>query len=158
MKPPWWMSGVKFSCQSGCGKCCDQPGGIVYLSIKDAERISKHSGLSVDDWLERDARKTYDGRFVLKSREDDGICIHLNENQQCSIYEVRPQQCKAFPWWGENLASDRSWSQVKELCPGIDAEDALVVEGNIIRLHVFSDRESTKGFREWPPQARERKR
>jgi len=158
MKPPWWMSGVKFSCQSGCGKCCDQPGGIVYLSIKDAERISNHSGLSVDDWLERDARKTYDGRFVLKSREDDGICIHLNENQQCSIYEVRPQQCKAFPWWGENLASDRSWSQVKELCPGIDAEDALVVEGNIIRLHVFSDRESTKGFREWPPQARERKR
>lgn len=114
--------------------------------------------MSVDDWLERDARKTYDGRFVLKSREDDGICIHLNENQQCSIYEVRPQQCKAFPWWGENLASDRSWSQVKELCPGIDAEDALVVEGNIIRLHVFSDRESTKGFREWPPQARERKR
>ena len=158
MKPPWWMSGVKFSCQSGCGKCYDQPGGIVYLSIKDAERISKHSGLSVDDWLERDARKTYDGRFVLKSREEDGICIHLNENQQCSIYEVRPQQCKAFPWWGENLASDRSWSQVKELCPGIDAEDALVVEGNIIRLHVFSDRESTKGFREWPPQARERKR
>ena len=158
MKPPWWTSGVKFSCQSGCGKCCDQPGGIVYLSIKDAERISNHSGLSVDDWLERDARKTYDGRFVLKSREDDGICIHLNENQQCSIYEVRPQQCKAFPWWGENLASDRSWSQVKELCPGIDAEDALVVEGNIIRLHVFSDRESTKGFREWPPQARERKR
>ena len=152
------MSGVKFSCQSGCGKCCDQPGGIVYLSIKDAERISNHSGLSVDDWLERDARKTYDGRFVLKSREEDGICIHLNENQQCSIYEVRPQQCKAFPWWGENLASDRSWSQVKELCPGIDAEDALVVEGNIIRLHVFSDRESTKGFREWPPQARERKR
>ena len=158
MKPPWWMSGVKFSCQSGCGKCCDQPGGIVYLSIKDAERISNHSGLSVDDWLERDARKTYDGRFVLKSREDDGICIHLDENQQCSIYEVRPQQCKAFPWWGENLASDRSWSHVKELCPGIDAEDALVVEGNIIRLHVFSDRESTKGFREWPPQARERKR
>jgi Fe-S-cluster containining protein len=158
MKPPWWMSGVKFSCQSGCGKCCDQPGGIVYLSTKDAERISNHSGLSVDDWLERDARKTYDGRFILKSREDDGICIHLNENQQCSIYEVRPQQCKAFPWWGENLASDRSWSQVKELCPGIDAEDALVVEGNIIRLHVFSDRESTKGFREWPPQARERKR
>ena len=158
MKPPWWMSGVKFSCQSGCGKCCDQPGGSVYLSIKDAERISNHSGLSVDDWLERDARKTYDGRFVLKSREDDGICIHLDENQQCSIYEVRPQQCKAFPWWGENLASDRSWSQVKELCPGIDAEDALVVEGNIIRLHVFSDRESTKGFREWPPQARERKR
>ena len=151
MKPPWWMSGVKFSCQSGCGKCCDQPGGIVYLSIKDAERISNHSGLSVDDWLERDARKTYDGRFVLKSREDDGICIHLDENQQCSIYEVRPQQCKAFPWWGENLATDRAWNEVKETCPGLTADDALVIDGESIRIHVFADRESTKGFRSWPP-------
>ena len=158
MKPPWWMGGVNFSCQRGCGKCCDQPGGIVYLSIADAERISQHSDLSVEDWLERDARKTYDGRFVLKSREEDGICIHLNENHQCSIYKVRPQQCKAFPWWGENLVSDRAWSQVKEQCPGIDAEDALLVEGNTIRLHIFSDRESTKGFREWPPQARRSKR
>lgn len=158
MKPPWWMSGVHFSCQSGCGKCCNQPNGIVYLSIADAERISQHSGLSVEDWLERDARKTYDGRFVLKSREEDGICIHLNENQQCSIYQVRPQQCKAFPWWGENLVSDRAWNEVKQQCPGIDAEDALLVEGTTIRLHIFSDRESTKGFREWPPQARRNKR
>jgi len=158
MRPPWWMSGVNFSCQSGCGKCCDQPGGIVYLSIADAERISQHSGLSVEEWLERDARKTYDGRYVRKSREEDGICIHLNEHQQCSIYQVRPQQCKAFPWWGENLISDRSWNQVKEQCPGIDAEDAVLVEGNTIRLHIFSDRESTKGFREWPPEARRNKR
>jgi len=158
MKPPWWMSGVKFSCQSGCGKCCDQPGGIVYLSITDAERIANHSRLSVEDWLERDARQTYDGRYVLKSRDDDGICIHLNKDQQCSIYNVRPQQCKAFPWWGENLVSDRAWNQVKELCPGIVAEDALLVDGNTIRLHIFSDRESTKGFREWPPKARQKKR
>lgn len=157
MRAPWWMKGVHFSCQSGCGRCCDQPGGIVYLSSDDAKRLAEHAQLSVIDWLERDARQTHDGRYVLKSREEDGICIHLNELKQCGVYQVRPQQCRAFPWWGENLASDRAWKKVKENCPGIDAEDAIIVDGHTIRLHVFADRESSKGFRTWPPEPRRRK-
>jgi Fe-S-cluster containining protein len=148
------MEGVAFRCQPNCGRCCDQPGGIVYLSPDDAERLAEHAGLDVDAWLERDTRKTFDGRYVLKSREEDGVCIHLNEQKQCSIYEVRPQQCKAFPWWGENLATPAAWGTTKTACPGIDAEDAIVVDGQTIRLHVFADRTSTKGFRTWPVEKR----
>ena len=116
------MEGVHFSCQANCGKCCDEPGGIVYLSPDDAQRLADHADLPVDAWLERDTRQTYDGRYVLKSREEDGICIHLNDQKQCNIYEVRPQQCRAFPWWGENLATASAWKKVKATCPGIDAE------------------------------------
>jgi Fe-S-cluster containining protein len=148
------MEGVAFRCQPNCGRCCDQPGGIVYLSPDDAERLAEHAGLDVEAWLERDTRKTFDGRYVLKSREEDGVCIHLNEQKQCSIYEVRPQQCKAFPWWGENLATPAAWGTTKTACPGIDAEDAIVVDGQTIRLHVFADRTSTKGFRTWPVEKR----
>jgi Fe-S-cluster containining protein len=148
------MEGVAFRCQPNCGRCCDQPGGIVYLSPDDAERLAEHAGLDVQAWLERDTRKTFDGRYVLKSREEDGVCIHLNEQKQCSIYEVRPQQCKAFPWWGENLATPAAWGTTKAACPGIDAEDAIVVDGQTIRLHVFADRTSTKGFRTWPVEKR----
>ncbi|MDA8546737.1 YkgJ family cysteine cluster protein [Candidatus Poseidoniaceae archaeon] len=151
MRPPWWMEGVAFSCQANCGKCCDEPGGIVYLSITDAERISKHHKMEVEDWLERDCRQTLDGRYVLKSRPVDDVCIYLDGNKQCTIYTVRPQQCAAFPWWGENLATDRAWKEVKETCPGLTADDALVIDGESIRIHVFADRESTKGFRSWPP-------
>jgi len=148
------MEGVAFRCQPNCGRCCDQPGGIVYLSPDDAERLAGHAGLDVEAWLERDTRKTFDGRYVLKSREEDGVCIHLNEQKQCSIYEVRPQQCKAFPWWGENLATPAAWGTTKTACPGIDAKDAIVVDGQTIRLHVFADRTSTKGFRTWPVEKR----
>ena len=144
------MKGVKFSCQEGCGRCCDEPGGIVYLSPRDAERISQSHEMNVEDWLERDCRKTLDGRYVLKSRPVDDVCIYLDENKQCSIYSVRPQQCAAFPWWGENLATERAWKKVKEECPGLTAEDAIVIDGETIRIHVFADRESTKGFRSWP--------
>ena len=150
MRGPWWMKGVEFSCQEGCGRCCDEPGGIVYLSPRDAERISQSHEMNVEDWLERDCRKTLDGRYVLKSRPVDDVCIYLDENKQCSIYSERPQQCAAFPWWGENLATERAWKKVKEECPGLTAEDAIVIDGETIRIHVFADRESTKGFRSWP--------
>ncbi|MBT3452701.1 MAG: hypothetical protein HN444_05025, partial [Euryarchaeota archaeon] len=62
------MAGVPFSCQPDCGRCCDEPGGIVYLSTRDAERIAAHHELPVEEWLERDCRQTLDGRYVLKSR------------------------------------------------------------------------------------------
>ena len=154
MRGPWWKNGVHFSCQPNCGKCCDEPGGIVYLSPDDATRLAAHAELDVEAWLERGTRQTYDGRYVLKSREEDGICIHLNAQQQCNIYEVRPQQCRAFPWWGENMATPSSWASVKRNCPGIDAEDAILVDGQTIRLNIFADRTSTKGFRTWPPTKR----
>ena len=108
--------------------------------------------------LSETPRQTYDGRYVLKSRDEDGICIHLNEQKQCNIYEVRPQQCRAFPWWGENLATASAWKKVKTTCPGIDAEGALLIDGQTIRLNIFADRTSTKGFRSWPPSKRRWKR
>lgn len=146
------MKGVAFSCQDSCGRCCDEPGGIVYLSTADAERISQHRSMDVEQWLERECRQTLDGRYILKSREEDDVCIYLNDEKQCNIYSVRPQQCSSFPWWGENLATQRAWNEVKESCPGLTADDAIIIDGETIRIGVFSDRESSKGFRSWPPR------
>ena len=105
--------------------------------------------MEVEEWLERDCRKTLDGRFILESRKSDDVCIYLNDSKQCDIYQVRPQQCAAFPWWSENLSTDRSWSEVKQTCPGLTADDAILVEGDKIRIQIFSDRQATKGFRKW---------
>lgn len=149
MNPAWWMDGVAFQCQPNCGKCCDQPGGYVYLAREDAERLAAHAQLSVDAWLERDARRTFDGRFVLKNKEETDICIHFNEQRQCDVYEVRPQQCRAFPWWPENLVTQGKWQKTKRSCPGIEAEDALIIDGQTIRFHLLADRIASQGFREW---------
>ena len=150
MKSPWWMEGVPFSCQSECGKCCDEPGGIVFLSTNDAQRIAGHFEMEVLDWLERDCRKTLDGRYILNSRKSDDVCIYLDKSKQCQIYQVRPQQCAAFPWWSENLSSQRAWNEVKKTCPGLTTDDAIVIDGNTIRIQIFSDRQATKGFYNWP--------
>ncbi len=149
MRGAWWADGVRFACQPDCGRCCDESGGIVYLSRNDAKRLAEHTNLSVRDFLKKDCTTTLDGRYILRSNQSDGICIYLDEKKQCTIYEVRPQQCKTFPWWGENLRSKRSWNKVKSSCPGLTAEDAIVIKGEEIRLHVNADRQSTQGFRVW---------
>ena len=141
------MSGVKFSCQSV--ENVARTWRDCLSSKHDAQRISAGLNLSVTDWLERDCQQTLDGRYILKSRESDGICIYLSDDKSCNIYQTRPQQCAAYPWWAENLATERSWQQAKLECPGLSAEDAILIDGNTIKIHVLADRQSTKGFREW---------
>ena len=143
----WWGAGVNFTCLPDCGKCCDEPGGIVYLSLEDAERIAQHHGLETELWLTRDCRRTHDGRWVLESREEDGICIFLKEDKTCSIYQVKPAQCSAFPFWRENMVSDRSWRKTKRLCPGIDHPEAIIIDGDTIRFHLEADMHAERGFR-----------
>ena len=146
-RSPWWSNGVRFACQPDCGACCDQPGGVVFLSRRDIARLAARAGLSETEYLDRDCTTSQNGRLVLKSRPEDGICIYLDEQKRCAVYEDRPQQCAAFPWWQENLASRRSWSKVRQACPGLTASDAVLIEGDVIRLHVEADRQSSMGVR-----------
>jgi len=150
MSKPWWMNGLQFACQADCGKCCDQPGGIVYLRPEDAERLATHHDMSVEDWLVRDCRQTLDGRYVLNSVPSSDICIYLDTAKRCTVYESRPAQCASYPFWSENLRSDRSWQRTLDECPGLDAEDSIIIDGDTVRVKVLQDRDAMRGFREWP--------
>ena len=149
MQMPWWTEGVPFQCKTDCGKCCDEPGGIVYLQRSDAERLAAHHGMEVEAWLERDCRRTIDGRFILNSDPISDICIYLDDKKQCTVYQSRPSQCSAFPFWSENLRSNRSWKKTVDFCPGLQDEDAIIVNGNEIRIKVVEDQLAMKGFRQW---------
>ncbi|MBT4059858.1 MAG: YkgJ family cysteine cluster protein [Euryarchaeota archaeon] len=146
-KDEWWSKGIDFTCLPECGRCCDEPGGIVYLSRQDAERIAEHQEMSLVSWLEKFCRTTYDGRFVLESKPSDGRCIYLTSEKVCTIYEVKPAQCSAFPFWGENLVTDRAWQKTKTICPGIDHPDAIMIDGDMIKLKLEADKAAEKGFR-----------
>jgi hypothetical protein len=38
----------------------------------------------------------------------------------CSIYQVRPLQCRTWPFWDGNLASKDAWDIASKKCPGMD--------------------------------------
>lgn len=71
-------------------------------------------------------------RFVRKVgkryslvEKPDGDCTFFERESEagaggCTVYPVRPWQCRTFPFWPENIASRRAWEEVGEECPGLN--------------------------------------
>jgi hypothetical protein len=145
----WYQQGVPFLCLPDCGKCCNQPGGVVFLARHDAAKLATHFSMEVESWLEQDCRRSADGRWVLKSKGEDGSCIYLNDDNQCTVYDSKPDQCSAFPWWNENMRSTRDWHKTIQLCPGLRHPDAKKIPLPVIQSHLDADAVAEKGFRVW---------
>lgn len=56
------------------------------------------------------------------ARDDfpDGHCIFFEKGKGCSVYEVRPSQCRDFPFWKCNLTSKSEWEETAKMCPGMN--------------------------------------
>ncbi|GHV71630.1 hypothetical protein AGMMS49928_24290 [Spirochaetia bacterium] len=55
----------------------------------------------------------------LSLREKSNFDCIFWENG-CSVYNSRPLQCRTFPFWFSNLASEEAWKEAAALCPGMD--------------------------------------
>ncbi|MFK7788399.1 MAG: YkgJ family cysteine cluster protein, partial [Phycisphaeraceae bacterium] len=44
--------------------------------------------------------------------------------RKCTIYSVRPGQCRTWPFWSSNMKNRRGWEMSAETCPGMRAPDA----------------------------------
>jgi len=109
-------SGLRFECQ-GSGRCCTARGehGYVYLSLTDRRRLALHLGLATAAFTRLHCEKS-EGLFHLKAPGSD--CRFL-EAGRCSAYEARPEQCRAWPFWSENLEPEVWTREVAAFCPGV---------------------------------------
>lgn len=74
-----------------CANCCKTTGPLY--TEKDIERISKHLRMKPADFEEKFLRIDEDNDKVLQNLP----CFFLNEDNTCSIYEVRPKACREYP-------------------------------------------------------------
>lgn len=88
-------------CEECGGRCCVGDSGYIWMSEDELLLAAAFLGISP-----RQFAKTYlfrvDDRLSLREKrfEDGYACIFFDENaKNCSIYEVRPKQCKTFPFW-----------------------------------------------------------
>jgi uncharacterized protein len=106
--------GIHFECQQ-CGACCTGDPGIVYVDtdevIRIAEYLSEDISFLIDTYL-----LPLRAGYTIKEHSD-GRCFFYHNG--CIIYPVRPNQCKTYPFWFENLRSNKKWKRVKRECPGI---------------------------------------
>ena len=79
--------GEFLSCQPNCGKCCDEPGGIVYLRPEDAQSLANHHGMEVEDWL---VGLPSDNGWKMGLKSDDtDICIYLDEEKKMHCISIK---------------------------------------------------------------------
>ncbi len=117
----WYRDGLCFSCTQ-CGNCCSGPPGYVWVTKADIERIARFLGRP-DGKLDKSQVRRVGLRHSL-TEKPDGDCIFLvreGDVARCSIYSVRPMQCRTWPFWTENLRSNDAWNEVhRTTCPGMN--------------------------------------
>lgn len=118
------MTALRFQCQSGCTKCCDQP-GFVYLTENDLTQIAEYVGMAPADF---ERRYVYRTKHLLRLRVPrEQQCVFLGETG-CTIHAVKPVQCRTFPFWPELIESKREWNKTAAWCPGIGKGDLVQIE------------------------------
>lgn len=88
----------------------------MWVDRADIQRMAAYLGVPADQFRSRWCRRVW-WRISLKERSN-GDCVMLGPDG-CTVYPVRPPQCRSFPFWTQVLKSPRRWESLKKKCPGV---------------------------------------
>ena len=155
---PWYAEGLHFTC-SQCGNCCTGGPGYVWISRQEIVRLADFLKTTPEDVVEkycrnvggqislreyRNAAGNYDCAFLKEEKvvatSPSGEKV-VHTRRQCAVYEVRPLQCRTWPFWPENLVNKNSWDHAAKRCHGMS---------NGHRHFTREQIESIRDARDWP--------
>ncbi len=98
-----------------CAACCKNYS--PRFKVPDIKRIAKYLRLKEGAFIDRYLNLDTDGDYVLKKQP----CSFLGEDNFCSIYEVRPSDCRRFPYTDEDVFLKRVQITLKNstFCPAV---------------------------------------
>ena len=131
MNPELPIKDIYFQCMR-CNACCSGQPGFVWLSKRDLMALSEYFDLSIQRFALTFCRIVDLGivtTLSLKEKQNND-CIFL-ENDGCSVYPVRPVQCRTYPFWETILENEQSWIEEGKQCPGI-GRSSLISSGRIL--------------------------
>jgi uncharacterized protein len=96
-----------------CANCCKNYS--PRFKTPDIKRISKALHLKESLFIEKYLRVDEEGDFVVKRTP----CPFLGTDHHCSIYGIRPSDCRRFPYTDEDVFVKRPGLTLKnaEFCP-----------------------------------------
>ncbi len=107
------------ACASCGGACCIGESGYIWVNNPEIGAIAEFLKIDIDDFA-KEYLVRVKNRYSLKEYQDEELgyaCIFFNkEKRVCNIYDVRPKQCRTFPFWG--VFKDDTGELIKE-CPGV---------------------------------------
>lgn len=112
----WYQNGLQFQCTQ-CGDCCSGDPGVVWVDRQELKEIAEFTGLTETELRLRHTRNV--GRQISLTERENGDCSFLDKgSRRCTIYSVRPKQCRTWPFWNSNLQSPEAWEETMRVCPG----------------------------------------
>ncbi len=107
------------ACESCGGKCCRGESGYIWAKRDEILAMADYLDMELDEFAQSYLRKV-GHRYSLREKalsEDDYACIFFDETKErCTIYPVRPRQCRTFPFWEQFKNNE---DEVRRECPGI---------------------------------------
>lgn len=131
---PWFQDGLRFTC-TRCGKCCTGEPGFVWVDDQELQAIADVLGEPVDEVRDLYTRIFWH-RQTLREK-GNGDCIFYDHDKGCTIYEVRPRQCRTWPFWNSNLRSKKTWQHTTKICPGSGGGELIPAEEIVRRMKVI---------------------
>ena len=118
----WYVGGLNFEC-TGCGGCCSGPDeGYIWIKKAEIKMLADKLDMNVKQVHEKYLRKIVVRYSIIEDFKTKD-CIFLNEcgnGKGCAVYEVRPNQCRTWPFWSSNLHNPDSWNTAGITCPGMN--------------------------------------
>jgi len=106
------------ACKICQGKCCIGEISYIWVNRDEIIALMEHLKINEEDFKQKYIRKA-GFRYSLKEIEYTGgfACIFFDmENKCCKVYNLRPSQCKSYPFW-EHFKKNRQ--EVERECIGI---------------------------------------
>ena len=134
MSEPWYQAGLRFTC-TRCGHCCTGEPGFVWVSDDDLIAIARQRGETLEEVKALYTRLAERGRTLRE--KGNGDCVFYNRTRGCTIYEVRPPQCRTWPFWESNVTTPDAWERTCEICPGSGQGELIPAEEITRRLKII---------------------
>lgn len=129
----WYADGLRFECTQ-CGACCTGKPGFVLFTDDEADAIAARLGVTRADFLERYTHDTPAGRSFAERETEFGYdCVFLDRESVpgaalCSVHDLRPTQCRTFPFWPEHIRSKSAWDRLGRECEGVNRGPIVPIE------------------------------
>ena len=134
MPEPWYQDGLRFTC-TRCGNCCTGAPGYVWVSDEELAALAAVGGESVDEVRDLYTRFTSRGRTLREKANGD--CVFYDRQAGCTVYAVRPAQCRTWPFWESNVATPQAWEHTCTVCPGSGQGELISAEEITRRLKII---------------------
>jgi uncharacterized protein len=104
-----------FHCRQ-CGDCCAGRGGI-HVRPQEVEAMAAHLSVPVTAFRRNFVEASPSGARLTVA---NGVCIFLQEGNNCRVHPVKPLICRQWPFLPALLVEADELEYAKGACPGID--------------------------------------